>query len=151
MDRIVGLEMGADDYLVKPFNPRELLARIKAVLRRTVAAENNENRAAGLLVFEGWVLDVGRRELKREEGTLVPLSTGEFELLQVLAENAQQVMSSDELLDQTHGRESGPFDRSVDVQLSRLRRKIELNPKSPQIIKTVRSGGYMFSLPVEVL
>lgn len=145
-DRIVGLEMGADDYLVKPFNPRELLARIKAVLRRS-SADSGDNKAT-VLTFDGWQLDLGRRELKRDDGTLVPLSTGEFDLLAVLAEHAQQVMSRDELMDRTRGRESGPFDRSIDVQLSRLRRKIEVDPKSPQVIKTIRSGGYMFSLPV---
>jgi two-component system OmpR family response regulator len=145
-DRIVGLEMGADDYLVKPFNPRELLARIKAVLRRTAGAENSSPMS--VLAFEGWQLDLGRRELKRDDGTLIPLSTGEFDLLVVLAQHAQQVMSRDELLDRTRGRESGPFDRSIDVQLSRLRRKIEVDSRAPEIIKTIRSGGYMFSLPV---
>jgi two-component system OmpR family response regulator len=145
-DRIVGLEMGADDYLVKPFNPRELLARIKAVLRRT--AQAGGSAAASLLIFEGWQLDLGRRELKRADGTLIPLSTGEFDLLVVLAEHPQQVMSRDELLDRTRGREGGPFDRSIDVQLSRLRRKIEVDSRVPEIIKTIRSGGYMFSLPV---
>jgi len=148
-DRIVGLEMGADDYLVKPFNPRELLARIKAVLRRS--STDSEGSKAMVLAFDGWQLDLGRRELKRDDGTLVPLSTGEFDLLAVLAENAQQVMSRDELMDRTRGRESGPFDRSIDVQLSRLRRKIERDPKSPQVIKTIRSGGYMFSLPVSAV
>ncbi len=146
-DRIVGLEMGADDYLTKPFNPRELLARIRAVLRRTVStgvvAEGHR------VSFEGWNLDLGRRELTRADGALVPLSAGEFRLLQVLAEHPQQVLSRDFLLERTHGRESGPFDRSVDIQLSRLRRKIESDPKEPAIIKTVRGGGYVFSLPVQ--
>jgi len=144
-DRIVGLEMGADDYLTKPFNPRELLARIRAVLRRAGQAVGGQGQ---LVSFPGWHLDVGRRELKRDNGTLVPLSAGEFRLLQVLAEHPQQVLSRDFLLDRTHGRESGPYDRSVDIQLSRLRRKIEEDPKNPRIIKTVRSGGYVFSLPV---
>jgi two-component system OmpR family response regulator len=146
VDRIVGLEMGADDYLVKPFNPRELLARIKAVLRRTAGGRSAE--AMSVLAFEGWLLDLGRRELKRDDGTLIPLSTGEFDLLVVLAQHAQQVMSRDELLDRTRGRESGPFDRTIDVQLSRLRRKIEVDSRAPEIIKTIRSGGYMFCLPV---
>jgi len=146
-DRIVGLEMGADDYLTKPFNPRELLARIRAVLRRTGATDAV---AEGHRVsFEGWNLDLGRRELTRADGALVPLSAGEFRLLQVLAEHPQQVLSRDFLLERTHGRESGPFDRSVDIQLSRLRRKIESDPKEPAIIKTVRGGGYVFSLPVQ--
>ena len=145
-DRIVGLEMGADDYLTKPFNPRELLARIRAVLRRVARA--GEVGEGDLLCFEGWQLNCGRRELTREEGTLVPLSAGEFRLLQVLAEHPQQVLSRDFLLERIHGRESGPFDRSVDIQLSRLRRKLEDDPREPTIIKTIRSGGYMFSLPV---
>jgi two-component system OmpR family response regulator len=146
-DRIVGLEMGADDYLTKPFNPRELLARIRAVLRRVGQSATGDR--GQLVSFQGWQLDLGRRELKREDGTLVPLSAGEFRLLQVLAEHPQQVLSRDFLLERTHGRESGPYDRSVDIQLSRLRRKIEDNPREPGIIKTVRSGGYMFSLPVQ--
>jgi two-component system OmpR family response regulator len=146
-DRIVGLEMGADDYLTKPFNPRELLARIRAVLRRV--GQSAAGDRGQLVSFQGWQLDLGRRELKREDGTLVPLSAGEFRLLQVLAEHPQQVLSRDFLLERTHGRESGPYDRSVDIQLSRLRRKIEDNPREPGIIKTVRSGGYMFSLPVQ--
>ena len=98
--------------------------------------------------FEGWQLDVGRQELKREDGTLVPLSSGEFRLLQVLVENSQQVLSRDFLLDHTHGRESGPYDRSVDIQLSRLRRKLDDTAKDSAIIKTIRGGGYMFCLPV---
>ncbi len=146
-DRIIGLEMGADDYLAKPFNPRELLARVKAVLRRSDSTLTTSGKH---LRFEGWHLDLGRRELKRVDGTLVPLSSGEFDLLQALAEHPQQVMSRDELLDCTRGRCAGPYDRSIDVQLSRLRRKIEVDSKSPQIIKTIRTGGYLFSLPVEV-
>lgn len=145
-DRIVGLEMGADDYLTKPFNPRELLARIKAVLRRSGRADDAGQ--GKLLCFAGWQLDSGKRELIREDGTLVPLSAGEFRLLQELAEHPQQVLSRDFLLERLHGREGGPYDRSVDIQLSRLRRKLGEDPKEPTIIKTVRSGGYMFSLPV---
>jgi two-component system OmpR family response regulator len=149
-ERILGLEMGADDYLVKPFNPRELLARIRAVLRRTVDREHPVQGRGRVLLFQGWTLDLGRRELKREDGTLVPLSTGEFDLLTVLAQHAQQVMSRDQLLERTRGRQSGPFDRSIDVQLSRLRRKIENDPRAPEIIKTIRSGGYLFSPEVVV-
>lgn len=145
-DKIVGLEMGADDYLTKPFNPRELLARIRAVLRRVEAPRARE--AGNNLVFEDWVLDLGRHELKRDGETLIPLSTGEFRLLQILAEHPQQVLSRDFLLDRIHGREGGPFDRSVDIQLSRLRRKLDDDPRDPAIIKTIRGGGYMFNLPV---
>ena len=125
---------------------RELLARIPAVLRRS--GHSGVPGGGQRVSFEGWELDLGRRELKRADGTLVPLSAGEFRLLQVLAEHPQQVLSRDFLLERTHGRESGPYDRSVDIQLSRLRRKLEDDPKDPAIIKTVRGGGYMFSLPV---
>lgn len=144
-DRIVGLEMGADDYISKPFNPRELLARIKAVLRRSGQSENTKTQC---LHFSGWTLDLGRRELSSDEGVLTPVSDGEFKLLQVLAEHPQEVLSREFLLDHIKGRKLDPFDRSIDVQLSRLRRKIEQNPKEPQIIKTIRSGGYRFSQPV---
>jgi len=146
-DRIVGLEVGADDYLAKPFNPRELLARVRAVLRR---AGLGRERLGGegpsdAITFEGWRLDVARRELRRPDGALVPLTAGEFDLLVVLAERPGRVLSRDQLLDLTRGREAQPFDRSVDVQLSRLRRKIEDDPREPAIIKTVRGGGYVFA------
>jgi two-component system OmpR family response regulator len=152
-DRIVGLEMGADDYLPKPFNPRELLARIKAVLRRSsassVEAAAQPVAAAGRrLSFDGWSLDLGRRELFDPSGTLVTLTAGEFDLLAAFAERPHRVLSRDQLLDLTRGREAGPFDRSVDVQLSRLRRKVEANPGEPVLIKTVRGGGYMFAANV---
>ncbi len=152
-DRIVGLEMGADDYLPKPFNPRELLARIKAVLRRSAAAASNAAAQAIVptgrrLSFEGWLLDLARRELFDPSGTLVTLTAGEFDLLAAFAERPHRVLSRDQLLDLTRGREAGPFDRSVDVQLSRLRRKVETNPGEPALIKTVRGGGYMFAANV---
>jgi two-component system OmpR family response regulator len=146
MDRIIGLEMGADDYLPKPFNPRELLARIKAVLRRVAdrgAAVASSDVAA--LVFDGWRLDTVKRELRAPDGALVPLTAGEFELLSAMVERAGQVLSRDQLLDLTRGRDAAPFDRSVDVLISRLRRKIESDPKEPSIIKTVRGGGYILS------
>lgn len=151
-DRIVGLEMGADDYLPKPFNPRELLARIKAVLRRSAAASSAAAQpiapAGRRLSFEGWSLDLARRELFDPSGALVILTAGEFDLLAALAERPHRVLSRDQLLDLTRGREAGPFDRSVDVQLSRLRRKVETNPGEPALIKTVRGGGYMFAASV---
>lgn len=146
MDRIIGLEMGADDYLPKPFNPRELLARIKAVLRRAAdrgAAVASSDVAA--LVFDGWRLDTVKRELRAPDGALVPLTAGEFELLSAMVERAGKVLSRDQLLDLTRGRDAAPFDRSVDVLISRLRRKIESDPKEPSIIKTVRGGGYILS------
>lgn len=145
-DRIVGLEMGADDYLPKPFNPRELLARIKAVLRRAGMPDDDSDEAADcVLTFDAWRIDLTKRELRDPDGVLVPLTAGEFDLLSVLVERAGRVLSRDQLLDLTRGREAAPFDRSVDVQISRLRRKIEVDPKDPKVIKTVRGGGYILA------
>ncbi len=149
-DRIIGLEIGADDYLTKPFNPRELLARVRAVLRRADGLTGPAGEgAADALVFAGWRIDPARRELHSPEGVLVELTAGEFDLLVAFAEHPQRVLSRDQLLDLTKGRDAQPFDRSIDVQLSRLRRKIEVEPKNPEMIKTVRSGGYIFTNPVE--
>jgi len=149
-DRIIGLEMGADDYIAKPFNPRELLARIKAVLRRSDgAAQADHDDTYQHLTFEGWQIDLDKRELRDVDNVLMPLTSGEYGLLLAFAEHPQRVLSRDQLLDLTRGRMAGPFDRSIDVQLSRLRRKIEPNPKSPTLIKTVRSGGYIFTPKVE--
>ncbi len=148
-DRIIGLEMGADDYLAKPFNPRELLARIKAVLRRTARPAAGVVAGPRILSFEGWRLDVSRRQLHSPDGALVELSGGELDLLVAFAEHPQRVLTRDQLIDLARGRASTPFDRSIDVQVSRLRRKIERDPKEPVLIKTVRSGGYVFSAVVE--
>ena len=148
-DRIIGLEIGADDYLTKPFNPRELLARIRAVLRRAEARGSATDAIDGVLAFSGWKLDPARRELRDPEGVLVELTAGEFGLLTALVERPRRVLSRDRLLDLTRGRDAQPFDRSIDVQVSRLRRKIEADPKNPEMIKTVRAGGYIFTLPVE--
>ncbi|MFV2091702.1 MAG: response regulator [Hyphomicrobiales bacterium] len=145
-DRIIGLEMGADDYLPKPFNPRELLARMKAVLRRASAVK--ADGGPNILQFAGWNLDLGRRQLQSPHGLLVDLSAGEFDLLAALAEHPQSVLSRDQLLDLTHGRAEAPFDRSIDMQISRLRRKIEANHTQPELIKTVRGGGYVFTAVV---
>ena len=148
-DRIVGLELGADDYLPKPFNSRELLARMRALLRRT--ATSPRRVAAGLaqsLQFAGWTLDVGRRCLLSPEGTMVTLSTGEFDLLLAFLEHPQRTLTRDQLLDLARGRSPVPFDRSIDVQVSRLRRKIEADPRLPQIIATVRGDGYMLATNV---
>jgi two-component system OmpR family response regulator len=149
MDRIIGLEMGADDYLAKPFNPRELLARMRAVLRRSAAAPV-PSEAAGEddLNFAGWSLHLARRELRNPHGGLVDLTGGEFELLCALASHPQQLLSREQLLDLTRGRAAVPFDRAIDVQISRLRGKLEADPKNPAIIKTVRGAGYIFSAPV---
>ena len=145
-DRIVGLEMGADDYLAKPFNPRELLARIRAVLRRAPGLRGRpEADPSRSFEFQDWVLDAGRRSLHAPDGALVDLTGGEFDLLLALVEHPNRVLNRDQLLDLTRGREAGPFDRSVDVQVSRLRRKIEDDPKRPALIVTVRGGGYVFA------
>ena len=146
-DRIVGLEMGADDYLPKPFNPRELLARAKAVLRRSTGLPvgTSAEPASRGLTFEGWRLDIAKRELWSPDNVLVQLSAGEFDLLVAFVEHPQRVLTRDQLLDLARGRSAMPFDRSIDVQVSRLRRKIEPDPKEPTLIKTVRSGGYIFT------
>jgi two-component system OmpR family response regulator len=149
MDRIIGLEMGADDYLAKPFNPRELLARIKAVLRRAGAGRSAAAATGRILGFDGWRLDTARRQLFSPDDTLVPLRAGEYELLLAFLDHPQRVLSRDQLLDLARGRNASPFDRSVDVQVSRLRRKIEPDPADPQLIRTVRGGGYIFSAVVE--
>jgi two-component system OmpR family response regulator len=149
MDRIIGLELGADDYVCKPFNPRELLARIRAVLRRSGgAAERKEQLTPALFEFEGWQLDPVRRTLCNPQGALVELTAGEYLLLLAFVEHPQHLLTRDQLLDLSRGRASGPFDRSIDVQVSRLRRKIEADPQQPTFIKTIRSGGYIFTAPV---
>jgi two-component system OmpR family response regulator len=148
-DRIIGLEMGADDYLAKPFNPRELLARIKAVLRRAGAVRGSANPVGRVLAFGGWRLDTARRQLLSPEDTLVPLRAGEYELLLAFLDHPQRVLSRDQLLDLARGRSASAFDRSVDVQVSRLRRKIEPDAAEPRLIQTVRGGGYIFSAVVE--
>lgn len=145
-DRIIGLEMGADDYLAKPFNPRELLARIKSVLRRTESLpEIRKPPEETMITFDLWSFDISKRQLITEDGVVVPLSTGEFRLLLTLIRRPGHVLSRDQLMDLTQGRDSTPFDRSIDTQVSRLRKKIELDPKQPEIIKTVWGGGYVFT------
>jgi two-component system OmpR family response regulator len=149
LDRIIGLEMGADDYLAKPFNPRELLARIKAVLRRGApAAAAPTGVDARVLTFHGWRVDRVLRELRSPDGARITLTSAEFDLLQAFCEWPGRILSRDQLLDLTHGRNTGSFERSIDVLVSRLRRKIERDPHHPEIIKTVRSGGYLFTAPV---
>jgi len=150
VDRIIGLEMGADDYLPKPFHLRELLARVKSVLRR-VQSRSGEAVPAGRsrVRFAGWNLDLSSRELMSPSGEEVRLTTGEFDLLAAFVNNASQVLTRDRLLDLARNREAGPFDRTIDVQVGRLRRKLEDDPQNPSLIKTVRGSGYIFTPAVE--
>jgi two-component system OmpR family response regulator len=153
-DRVVGLEIGADDYLSKPFSTRELLARVRAVLRRAApwpgeAPDGTSEAAWGRMRFSGWTLDRGRRLLTAPDGVLVDLSGGEYDLLVAFLERPQIVLTRDQLLDITRGRFGGPFDRAIDVQVGRLRHKIEADPKNPALIKTVRGGGYVLASAVE--
>lgn len=147
LDRVIGLEMGADDYLPKPFGSRELVARIKAVLRRTTdhTSTAKSRPRPKQYQFDRWRLDTGARELIRDDGTILPLSTGEYDLLIALVERPQRVLSRDQLLDLARGRAANALDRSIDTQVSRLRRKLELDPSDPKIIKTVWGGGYVFT------
>ncbi len=148
-DRIVGLEMGADDYVVKPFSPRELATRVKVVLRRTASGAVRQHAPeAGSFAFSGWVLKTGERALVDREGVSVPLSTGEYNLLHALVIRPRQVLTRDQLLDLTQGREAAAFDRAIDNQVSRLRKKIETDVRNPEIIKTVWGGGYTLASEV---
>lgn len=153
VDRIIGLEMGADDYLPKPFHLRELLARVKSVLRRASSRAKDGHPAAARskASFAGWHLDLATRELVSPAGGEVRLTTGEFDLLAAFVNNANQVLSRDRLLDLARNREAGPFDRTIDVQVGRLRRKLEPDPQKPTMIKTVRGTGYIFTPTVEVV
>jgi two-component system OmpR family response regulator len=149
-DRVVGLEIGADDYVTKPFNPRELLARIRAVLRRAGAVpKSREAMKTKRLRFAGWLLDVDRRELTGADDVAIPLSTAEFRLLTTFLQRPHIVLSREQLLDLTSGRAAMVFDRSIDNQVSRLRRKIETDPRNPELVKTVWGGGYVFAADVQ--
>ena len=151
-DRIVGLEIGADDYLAKPFNPRELVARIKAILRRSTKAEPYAGTLSGRrIAFAHWILDTDSRVLSNEDGEQIDLTSAEFKLLTVLLERPRFVLSRDQLLDLTAGRAASVFDRTIDNQISRLRRKIELDPSRPRIVTTVRGGGYCLAADVHEL
>jgi two-component system OmpR family response regulator len=144
-DRIVGLEVGADDYLPKPFNPRELLARIRAVLRRAAAPQPDSSAGRGhLIAFAGWTLDPLRREVTSADGVVVDLSGGEYDVLIAFVEHPNRILSREQLLELARNRVPNPFDRSIDVQISRIRRKLEIGENSPPLIKTVRGAGYIF-------
>ena len=150
IDRIIGLELGADDYLAKPFNPRELLARIRAVLRRLASEPARAfGKTIHVYTFSGWRLDTMSRELLSPEGARVALTGAEFDLLHALCEKPGRILSRDQLLDLTQGRFGGPYERSIDILISRVRQKIERDPKAPEIIKTVRSEGYLFTPHVD--
>ena len=149
-DRIIGLELGADDYLSKPFNPRELLARIRAVLRRVGdSLQSRAETSARGFRFGGWTLEPTRRRLLNPEAVEVPLTGGEYDLLLALVERANRVLTRDMLLDLLRGRQAGPFDRAIDVAVSRLRRKLEDDGRHAQLIKTVRGGGYVLAATVD--
>jgi two-component system OmpR family response regulator len=148
IDRIIGLEIGADDYLAKPFNPRELIARVRALLRRLQATPPATGQEREILGFGGWRLDTASRDLTSPSGEPVELTGGEFDLLITFVRRPQRVLDRDQLLDWTRGRGATPFDRTIDVQLSRLRKKLNAHDPNATLIRTVRGGGYMLSAPV---
>lgn len=150
-DRIVGLEIGADDYLAKPFSPRELLARIKSVLRRYRSLPRNlRAEEARVIAFAGWRLDTLARHLLSPDGVVTSLSGAEFRMLRIFLDHPNHVLSRDQLMVLTHGREAEPFDRSIDNQVSRLRHRLNDDPANPKIVKTVRGEGYVLAVPIEV-
>ncbi len=150
VDRVVGLELGADDYVTKPFELRELLARVRSVLRRTSATTAGTDAEPGdaTIRFAGYHLDPLARTLHKTSGDPVSLTSGEYDLLRILVEHPNRVLTRDDLMEHLHGRNAGPFDRAIDVQIGRLRRKIESDPASPELIKSVRGAGYLFSVRV---
>ncbi len=149
VDKIIGLEMGADDYVAKPFNPRELLARIKSVLRRSNAADGaSAGEKMQIYRFSGWIVNISAREAIAPSGTKVAMTGAEFDLLHALCEHPNRVLTRDQLISLTHGPTTGPFERSIDTLISRLRQKLEVDAKSPKLIQTVRSEGYMLSSQV---
>lgn len=150
VDRILGLELGADDYVTKPFDLRELLARVRSVLRRSAPGTSRHDDAGEIpFRFSGFCLDPLTRELATAEGNPVPLTGGEYELLRVFLDHPNRILSRDDLMERIHGRDAGPFDRAIDVRIGRLRRKIESNPAQPELIKSVRGAGYLFAARVQ--
>jgi two-component system, OmpR family, response regulator len=149
-DRIVGLELGADDYVAKPFSPRELLARIKSVLRRSRSLPDNlQTEESGIFRFAGWTLDCATRNLTSPQGVVVALSGTDFRLLKIFVDHPNRVLTRDQLIDLMLSRDAGPYDRAIDVQVSRLRQRLGEDAKDPAIIKTVRGQGYVFAAHVE--
>lgn len=155
VDRVAGLEIGADDYIVKPFDPRELLARVRSVLRRTARSngqqEGSEPKGGVSFTFNGWVFDTGTRQFYNPDNENVPLSTAEYHLLRAFVENANRVLSRSQLLDLTQRTDAIAFDRSIDSQISRLRKKLESDPRRPKMLLTVRGDGYMLAAKVMVI
>ena len=154
IDRVVGLEVGADDYITKPFHLREVLARVRSVLRRSATrpvteSESNSDDDSERVQFAGWRFDMVRRELRSPDGSPVPLTTGEFNLLSALVKRPNRPLDRDQIMDLVKGQDWQPFDRSIDTQIGRLRKKLEADPKDPQLIKTVRGVGYVFTPKVE--
>ena len=160
IDRVVGLEMGADDYISKPFHVREVIARVRSVLRRTDSTtrktdhetsvrDNNDTRETNRLVFDGWTADFDAFELRSPAGELCELTTADFKLLRVLLENPKRVLSREQIMDQVNGVDWIPYDRTIDNQIARLRKKLEEDPSKPKLIKTVRGVGYTFTVDVE--
>jgi two-component system OmpR family response regulator len=150
-DRILGLELGADDYVTKPFNSRELIARIRAVMRRVRKPDTAGRTRARVFKFCGWQLNATERELYNADGVRVTTTSAEFDLLEAFCQNPGQVLSRDQLLELTRSGLAGPVERSIDVHISRIRQKLEPNPREPSLIKTVRLGGYLFTPAMEVL
>ncbi len=151
IDRVVGLEIGADDYVTKPFELRELLARIRSVSRRSLqppALATTSDEKPPVLCFDQFALDTGRRELRQVSGATIALTTGEYDLLLMLCEQSGRILSRDQILQRTHHRDAGPFDRTIDVQIGRLRRKLEDTGKEPRMIKSVRGAGYVLAVAV---
>jgi two-component system OmpR family response regulator len=149
IDRVIGLEMGADDYLAKPFEPRELLARIRNILRRSRSLPTTPAGQVNRYAFSGWVLDTGLIRLTSPQGVVVPLSGAEYRLLKIFVEHPQRVLNRDQLMDLTKGRDADPFDRSIDLQISRLRQKLGDDARSPTLIKTLRNEGYVLAAEVQ--
>ena len=149
VDRIIGLEIGADDYLPKPFNSRELIARIRALLRRARSGTETARERAKPLTFDGWTIDPAARRLHDPEGVRVALTSVEFDLLLAFCRNPGRILSREQLIGSVHGGRAGQIDRSIDVHVSRIRQKVEANPRDPTLIKTVRLGGYMFTPDVK--